>query len=79
MTQKYQALVSKGYYIPQAFAALDNENKKKNAEVRFVAVRYTSIKDDEVTLTDKDYEAYYDKNKHSYEQEPSRDNRLCDL
>jgi peptidyl-prolyl cis-trans isomerase D len=73
MTQKYQALVSKGYYVPQAFAAMDNESKKKNAEIRFVGVRYTTIKDDEVTLTDKDYEAYYEKNKHSYEQEPSRD------
>jgi len=73
MNQKYQALVSKGYYIPQAFAALDNENKKKNAEIRYVGVRYTSIRDEEITLTDKDYEAYYEKNKHTYEQEPSRD------
>jgi peptidyl-prolyl cis-trans isomerase D len=73
MTQKYQSLVSKGYYIPGAFAALDFTNKKKNAEVRFVAVRYTNIKDEDVTLTDKDYEAYYEKNKHAYEQEPSRD------
>jgi peptidyl-prolyl cis-trans isomerase D len=73
MSQKYQALVSKAYYVPQAFAALDNENKKKNAEIRYVGVRYTAIKDDEVTLTDKDYEAYYEKNKHSYEQEPTRD------
>lgn len=73
MTQKYQALVSKGYYVPEAFAGMDYVNKKKNAEVRFVAVRYTTIKDEEVTLTDKDYEAYYEKNKHTYEQEPSRD------
>jgi len=73
LTQKYQSLVSKGYYVPEAFAAIDYANKKKNAEVRYVAVRYTSLKDEEVTLTDKDYEAYYEKNKHSYEQEPSRD------
>jgi peptidyl-prolyl cis-trans isomerase D len=72
-TQKYQALVSKGYYVPQAFAALDYSNKKKNAEIRYVAIRYTSINDNEVTLTDKDYEAYYEKNRHSYEQEHSRD------
>jgi peptidyl-prolyl cis-trans isomerase D len=73
LTQKYQALVTKGYYVPQAFADMDYVNKKKNAEVRYVAVRYTSIKDEEVTLTDKDYEAYYEKNKHTYEQEPTRD------
>lgn len=73
MSKKYQAMVSKGYYIPQAFAALDYTNKKKNAEIRYVAVRYTTIKDEDVTLSDKDYEAYYEKNKHTYEQEPSRD------
>jgi peptidyl-prolyl cis-trans isomerase D len=73
LTTKYQTLVGKGYYVPQAFAALDNDNKKKNAEVRYVAVRYTSIKDDDVTLTDNDYQAFYDKNKQGYEQEASRD------
>jgi peptidyl-prolyl cis-trans isomerase D len=73
LTQKYQAMVSKAYYMPQAFAGMDFVNKKKNAEIRFVAVRYTSIKDEDVVLTDKDYEAYYEKNKHQYEQEPSRD------
>jgi peptidyl-prolyl cis-trans isomerase D len=73
LSTKYQTLVGKGYYVPQAFAALDIENKKKNAEVRYVAIRYTSIKDDDITLTDKDYQAYYDKNKHSYEQEASKD------
>jgi len=73
LTQKYQALVSKGYYVPEAFAGLDYANKKKNAEIRFVAIRYTTLKDEDVTLTDKDYEAFYEKNKHTYDQEPSRD------
>ena len=73
MNQKYQALVAKGYYVPAAFAGMDYTSKKKVAEVRYVGVRYTTVKDEEVTLTDKDYEAYYEKNKHSYEQEPSRD------
>jgi peptidyl-prolyl cis-trans isomerase D len=73
MNQKYQALVAKGYYMPEAFVSLDNQNKKRNAEVRYVGVRYTAVTDDEVTLTDKDYETYYEKNKHSYEQEASRD------
>jgi peptidyl-prolyl cis-trans isomerase D len=73
LSQKYQTLVAKGYYVPEAFARMDYESKKKNAEVRYVAIRYTSIPDDEVTLTDKDYEAYYEKNKHLYEQDASRD------
>lgn len=73
MTQKYNTLVQKGYYVPEAFAAMDYTNKKRSAEIRYVGIRYTSIPDDQVTLTDKDYEAYYEKNKHTYEQEASRD------
>ncbi|MCK9401074.1 MAG: peptidylprolyl isomerase [Bacteroidales bacterium] len=73
LTQKYQALVAKGYYMPEAFASMDYLSKKKNAEIRYVAIRYTTLKDEDVVLTDKDYEAYYEKNKHLYEQEPSRD------
>lgn len=73
LTQKYQALVAKGYYMPEAFASMDYISKKKNAEIRYVAIRYTTLKDEDVVLTDKDYEAYYEKNKHLYEQEPSRD------
>jgi peptidyl-prolyl cis-trans isomerase D len=73
LTQKYQALVAKAYYVPQAFASMDFQNKKRNAETRYVAVRYTTIKDEDVVLADKDYEAYYEKNKQQYDQEASRD------
>ncbi len=73
LSKKYQALVANAYHIPQAFAQLDYESKKKNAEVRYVAVRYSSIPDDQVTITDKDYEAYYEKNKYTYKQDASRD------
>jgi peptidyl-prolyl cis-trans isomerase D len=73
LSQKYTTLVQKGYYVPQAFAALDYTNKKKSAEIRYVGIRYTTIPDAEVIPTDKDYEAYYEKNKHTYEQEASRD------
>jgi len=73
LTQKYQALVAKGYYMPEAFASMDYISKKKNAEIRYVAIRYTTLKDEDVVLTDKDYKVYYEKNKQLYEQEPSRD------
>jgi peptidyl-prolyl cis-trans isomerase D len=54
-------MVQKGYYVPQAFAGVDYTNKKRSAEIRYVGIRYTSIPDEEVVLTDKDYQAYYDK------------------
>jgi parvulin-like peptidyl-prolyl isomerase len=52
---------------------MDFDAKKKNAEVRYASVRYTTIPDTDVTLSDKDYEAYYEKNKQMYEQDASRD------
>lgn len=73
LTQKYNTLVSKGYYVPSAFAKLDFEQKRKSAEVRYVGIRYTTVSDSVVTLADADYEKYYEENKYLYTQEPSRD------
>lgn len=73
LNTKYQTLVSKGYYVPEVFGKMDYESKRKSVEIRYAAARYTEIPDDEVTVTDKDYQAYYDKNKHTYKQDPSRD------
>jgi peptidyl-prolyl cis-trans isomerase D len=73
LSQKYTTLVQKAYYVPEAFAALDYSNKKKSAEIRYVGIKYSTIPDEEVTLTDKDYETFYEKNKKAYEQEASRD------
>lgn len=73
MTQKYNTLVAKGYYVPAAFARMDYESKKKSAEMRYVGIRYTSVPDTSVALTDADYEKYYEENKHQYTQDASRD------
>ncbi|MBW6459535.1 MAG: SurA N-terminal domain-containing protein [Bacteroidales bacterium] len=73
LNKKYENLVSHGYYVPEAFAKADHDAKRNNAEFRYVAVRYTAIPDDTVTITDKDYQAYYKKNEHTYKQDASRD------
>lgn len=73
LTQKYNTLVAKGYYVPEAFARLDYEHKRKSAETRYVGIRYTSISDSLISLTDADYEKYYEENKYLYTQDPSRD------
>lgn len=73
LSQKYKNLVSKSYYIPQAFAQMDYDSKQRTAEVSYVAVKYSNIPDSDVKVTDEDYEAYYEKNKQQYLQDPSRD------
>ncbi len=73
LSQKYQALVKQAYYVPKAFAEKDYIDKTKAAELRYAAIRYTSIPDSSVTLTDRDYQAYYDENRQMYTQDASRD------
>ena len=70
---KYQNLVSKGYYVPDAFAQMDYESKRKTAEIRYTGINYTTVSDSLVTVTEKDYEKYYDDHKYQYTQNASRD------
>ncbi|MBE0641485.1 MAG: peptidylprolyl isomerase, partial [Bacteroidales bacterium] len=73
LTAKYRNLLGKAYYIPSAFAKMDYELRNTITNARVVGLRYDVIPNDQVTLTDEDYEAYYEENKFRYEQEESRD------
>jgi peptidyl-prolyl cis-trans isomerase D len=70
---KYQNLIIKGYYIPTAFAKLSYEEKNDKVSGELVGVRYSTVADSLIKLTDKDYKAYYDRNKVSFERQESRD------
>ena len=67
--QKYQTLVSKAYYVPKAFAERDYFHQNTTAEIELIALKYASISDSLVTLTDEDYEAFYEENKYRYIQD----------
>ena len=73
LNAKYMALVGKGYYMPKALVQKDYQLKNVKAKFNYVAQSFTLISDSAVKLTDKDYQAYFDKNKLNYEQEESRD------
>jgi peptidyl-prolyl cis-trans isomerase D len=70
---KYRNLISKGYFMPDEFLKGDFNEKKQQASIRFVGSRFSTIADTLVTVTDEDLKKYYDKYKHNYEQEASRD------
>lgn len=70
---KYKNLISKGYFMPDEFLKGDFNEKKVQASIRLVGSRFNTIADTLVTVTDKDMKNYYDKYKHNYEQEASRD------
>jgi len=68
MRTKFNALIQKGYYVPSQFAALNFAEENDNASIDYVSVKYTTVSDSAVKVTDSDYKAYYDKNKDTYEQ-----------
>ncbi len=70
---KYKNLISKAYYMPDTFLYHDFSDKKTTAKIRLVSSRYNTIDDSLVTVTDKDFQKYYDDYKQNYEQDASRD------
>jgi len=70
---KYNNLISKGFYVPDAFAKMQYENQKKNAEFRYAYKKYADVPDSLVSYTDDEYMDYYEENKHKFEQEFTRD------
>lgn len=73
MRTKFNSLIQKGYYIPSKFAALNFEEENDNASIDFVSVKYTTVSDSAVKVTEDDYKAYYNKNKETYEQKAQVD------
>ena len=66
MNTKYESLLKHAFYLPKKLADRYNENKnlKKSAEV--YAVRYISIPDSTVVVTEQDNRKYYDEYKTKY-------------
>lgn len=73
LNTKYMNLVSKGYYVPQAFAKKDFENKNRKAKIKYVALKYTEIPDSLANFTEGDLEKYYKNHIYQYKQEATRD------
>lgn len=63
---KYTSLVSKGYYVPKALARLDFDQKNLKSTVRFLSVKYATVPDASVKVTDAALEEYYNAHKHEY-------------
>ena len=70
---KYLNLINGGLYIPKVLAKMDYEQKNKKAVFRFFVDKYSNIADNSVTVSQDDFQKYYDAHKHEYEQEASRD------
>jgi len=73
LAEKYQNLIANAYYVPKAFAKKEYLARNEHVSLSTIGLRYETIADKQVTLTDADYQKFYDDNKNRYEQEASRD------
>lgn len=59
--EKYQSLLAHSYYLPKKLADRYNENKNLKRTAEVYTVRYISIPDSTVVVTEKDQREYYNK------------------
>ncbi|MBO4567742.1 MAG: SurA N-terminal domain-containing protein [Bacteroidales bacterium] len=72
MSEKYQSLLAHCYYLPKKLADRYNENKNLKREAEAYVVRYVSIPDSTVVVTEADQKAYYDKYYKKYPTDEMR-------
>jgi peptidyl-prolyl cis-trans isomerase D len=71
--EKYNALVSKGYYAPAFFAKQWHQENNTTADLRYVVKRYNQVPDSLVVVNENDMKAAYEEIKHLYKQDEMRD------
>ena len=69
MESKYMALVSNGLYVNSLEAKDDYEAKNKLVNFKYATLDYASIPDAKVTLTDDDYNTYYNAHKAEFKNQ----------
>lgn len=63
---KYTTLVNKGYYLPKAFIERDNIEKNKKFVTTYTGLRYASISDSTITVTEEEMKKYYEEHKFDF-------------
>lgn len=64
--QKYSVLINSGFYMPKALAEKVASYSAQSSNVRTVALPFSSVADEEVTLADADYKKYYEEHKADF-------------
>ena len=72
MSEKYQSLLRHGFYLPKKLADRYNDNKNLKRSADVYAVRYVSIPDSEVVVTESDKKEYYDTYYKKYPTDATR-------
>ena len=70
---KFNNLVKASFFLPQPLAQKYYENKNRKVSADVIALRYGSIPDSTIVVTDADNKAFYEENKYRYETDERRD------
>ena len=73
LENKFNNLVKASYMVPTALAEKYYQNKNTKASADVIALRYATIPDSTIVVTDKDNKAFYEENKYRYETDERRD------
>lgn len=73
ISSKYELAVRKGLYVPSKFAEITYGRDNKNVTASIVGLEFSTVKDEEVEVSESDKKAYYAKNKENYKTEATRD------
>ncbi|TWI99870.1 peptidyl-prolyl cis-trans isomerase D [Mucilaginibacter frigoritolerans] len=69
LSEKYVALVTTGLYVNSLEAKDDYEAKNKLANFKYTVLTYASVPDSKITVTDGDYQSYYDEHKNEFKNQ----------
>jgi len=69
---KFDNLIKASYFVPNKLAQKYYEIRNMRATADVVALRYASIPDSTVIVTDKDTKKFYEENKYKYETDATR-------
>ncbi|RYE19049.1 MAG: peptidylprolyl isomerase, partial [Sphingobacteriaceae bacterium] len=65
-SEKYLSLIRNGLYVNSLEAKDDYEARNKIANFKYVSLDYNSIPDNQIKLTDDDYNTYYNEHKNEF-------------
>ena len=65
-SEKYMTIVTGGLYVNSLEAKDDYDAKNKLVNLKYVRLDYASIPDNKVTVTDDDYQNYYNEHKQEF-------------
>ncbi|MEZ5003212.1 MAG: peptidylprolyl isomerase [Chitinophagales bacterium] len=71
--EKYSALFNKGMYVPDFLAKDAKQLSLASADVAYIYFPYAEVSNDEITITDKDLQAYLSKNAEAYKKEATKE------